>query len=319
MSAPNGDYVRIPLSGSFDDQVNSELHGTLEHETNVESQPAESITSPLTFKFYQHYFDVDTSQVVHRLASALLPNPRTNFIQHSLKPHADLYGPFWIATTLILAAAIGGNVSNYLQSRGAVSSWHYDFQKVTLTSTIIYVYWWLMPLILHAFIHFHRKNKKPQSNDSESDLTDLLDRSDTDSSSYRNKKHSNNFLDVLSTYGYSLAVFVPVSILWTIQISILQWLLFLLAVVVSGAFLIFTLMPSIRKEHPKLATPIIIVMIVLHFGFSLALMIAFFHGSPPPVQQPLTDFANIHEQHAIENAKQFSNVTRLVVDKLKHQ
>ncbi|KAH8862939.1 Protein YIPF1 like [Schistosoma japonicum] len=251
MSAPNGDYVRIPLSGSFDDQVNSELHGTLEHETNVESQPAESITSPLTFKFYQHYFDVDTSQVVHRLASALVPNPRTNFIQHSLKPHADLYGPFWIATTLILAAAIGGNVSNYLQSRGAVSSWHYDFQKVTLTSTIIYVYWWLMPLILHAFIHFHRKNKKPQSNDSESDLTDLLDRSDTDSSSYRNKKHSNNFLDVLSTYGYSLAVFVPVSILWTIQISILQWLLFLLAVVVSGAFLIFTLMPSIRKEHPK--------------------------------------------------------------------
>ncbi|KAK4474333.1 hypothetical protein MN116_000428 [Schistosoma mekongi] len=319
MSAPNGDYVRIPLSGSFEDQVDSELHGTLEHETNVESQQTESTPSPLTFKFYQQYFDVDTSQVVHRLTSALVPNPRINFIQHSLKPRADLYGPFWIATTLMLAAAIGGNVSNYLQSRGAVSSWHYDFQKVTLTSTIIYVYWWLMPLLLHAIMHFHRKNKKPQSNDLENDLTDLLERSDTDSSSFRNTKHANKFFDVLSTYGYSLAAFVPVAILWTIQISILQWLLFLLAVVISGAFLIFALMPSIRKEYPKLATPIIIVMIVLHFGFSLALMIAFFHGSPPSVQQPLTEFGNVHEQNAIENAKQFSNITKLVTDKLKHQ
>ncbi|VDP53627.1 unnamed protein product [Schistosoma mattheei] len=251
---------------------------------------------------------------MHRLASAFIPNPRINFIQHSLKPRADLYGPFWISTTLMLAAAIGGNISNYLQSRREVSSWHYDFQKVTLTSTIIYVYWWLTPLLLHAVMHIHRKNKKPQSNDAESDLTDLLERSDTDSSSFHNAKNASKFFDVLSTYGYSLAVFVPVAILWTIQIDILQWLLFLVGIGISGAFLVFALMPSIRKEYPKLATPIMIVIIVVHFGFSLALMIAFFHGSPP-VLDPLSHTGYIHQQNVLENNKQLSNITVLTTNK----
>ncbi|CAH8634800.1 unnamed protein product [Schistosoma bovis] len=312
MSMSNGDYVRIPLSGSFEDQVDQELQGTLEHNTNIESPKTESSLGPFSFKFYQQYFDVDTSQVLHRLASAFIPNPRINFIQHSLKPRADLYGPFWISTTLMLAAAIGGNISNYLQSRREVSSWHYDFQKVTLTSTIIYVYWWLTPLMLHAVMHIHRKNKKPQSNDAESDLTDLLERSDTDTSSFHNAKNANKFFDVLSTYGYSLAVFVPVAILWTIQIDILQWLLFLVGIGISGAFLVFALMPSIRKEYPKLATPIMIIIIVVHFGFSLALMIAFFHGSPP-VLDPHTGY--IHQQNVLENNKQLSNITVLTTNK----
>ncbi|CAH8644227.1 Protein yipf2 [Schistosoma haematobium] len=314
MSMSNGDYVRIPLSGSFEDQVDQELQGTLEHNTNIESPKTESSLGPFSFKFYQQYFDVDTSQVLHRLASAFIPNPRINFIQHSLKPRADLYGPFWISTTLMLAAAIGGNISNYLQSRREVSSWHYDFQKVTLTSTIIYVYWWLTPLLLHAVMHIHRKNKKPQSNDAESDLTDLLERSDTDSSSFHNAKNANKFFDVLSTYGYSLAVFVPVAILWTIQIDILQWLLFLVGIGISGAFLVFALMPSIRKEYPKLATPIMIIIIVVHFGFSLALMIAFFHGSPP-VLDPLSHTGYIHQQNVLENNKQLSNITVLTTNK----
>ncbi|VDQ03333.1 unnamed protein product [Trichobilharzia regenti] len=181
MSTSNGDYVRIPLSGSFDDQVDSEPQGNLEHE------------------------------VLARLASAVVPNPRTNFIQNSLKPRADLYGPFWIATTLMMASAIGGNVSNYLQSRGEVSSWHYDFQKVTLTSTVIYVYWCLTPLVLHGLMYFRRNSVKSQSNNSESDLTDLLERSDSDSS-FRNSKRVGKFFDILSTYGYSLTIFVPVAV-----------------------------------------------------------------------------------------------------------
>ncbi|VDP82345.1 unnamed protein product [Schistosoma curassoni] len=68
-------------------------------------------------------------------------------------------------------------------------------------------------------MHIHRKNKKPQSNDAESDLTDLLERSDTDSSSFHNAKNANKFFDVLSTYGYSLAVFVPVAVSYAGYIS----------------------------------------------------------------------------------------------------
>lgn len=72
---------------------------------------------------------------------------------------------------------------------------------------------------MHAVMHIHRKNKKPQSNDAESDLTDLLERSDTDTSSFHNAKNANKFFDVLSTYGYSLAVFVPVAVSYAGYIS----------------------------------------------------------------------------------------------------
>ncbi|CAH8870479.1 unnamed protein product [Trichobilharzia szidati] len=315
MSTSNGDYVRIPLSGSFDDQVDSEPHGNLEHETDVGDKQTDVNYSPLTIKFYQQYFDVDTSQVLARLASAMVPNPRTNFIQTSLKPRADLYGPFWIATTLMLASAIGGNVSNYLQSRGEVSSWHYDFQKVTLTSTVIYVYWCLTPLVLHGLMYFRRNSVKSQSNNSESDLTDLLERSESDSS-FRNSKRASKFFDILSTYGYSLTIFVPVAILWMIQINILQWILFLIAVVVSGAFLVFTLTPIIRKEYPKLATPILIGLIVVHCGFSLALMISFFHGSPA-VHHSVTQTVYTNQQNLMENSKQISNTTNSLSLKTK--
>ncbi|CAH8616296.1 unnamed protein product [Heterobilharzia americana] len=216
----------------------------------VEDKKVEANHSFLTLKFYQQYFDVDTSQVLTRLATALVPNPRTNFIQHSLKPHADLYGPFWVATTLMLIAAIGGNISNYLQSRAEVPSWHYDFHKVTLTSSVIYVYWCLMPLVLYGLMHFRRNNVKSQSSDAESDLSNLLERSETDSS-FHSSRRANKFFDILSAYGYSLTIYVPVVILWTIQSSILQWILFLLGLTVSGAFLVFSLTPNIRKEHPK--------------------------------------------------------------------
>ena len=33
----------------------------------------------------------------------------------SLHPNPDLYGPFWLAVTLILSTAISGNIANVLE------------------------------------------------------------------------------------------------------------------------------------------------------------------------------------------------------------
>ena len=60
----------------------------------------------LSIKYYQPFFDVDTKDIADRIkASIFYCNASSNFISVvSEKP--DLYGPFWITTSLIFAAAV---------------------------------------------------------------------------------------------------------------------------------------------------------------------------------------------------------------------
>lgn len=285
------DYVRVPLPSRLDanDGSDPELDGEIEPQNEMTTQPAKRMTSAFNFDFYQQYFDVDTNQVLRRLAFSVFPNPRSNFIQHVLKPRADLYGPFWIATTLILASAIGGNVASYLQSRGRINSWRYDFRKVTLASTVIYMYWWLVPLGIVAFSYM--RSRKSTSSSTEEDQDPLVAQSE---SRVRNRLigvEAHNFVELLSVYGYSLAIFVPVSILWAVPSAIFQWILVLLAILISGAFLSFALFPSFRREHSNIAGPLIVGVVLLHCAFSVGLMMTFFHGSPAPTTTPTVALA----------------------------
>ncbi|CAH8490091.1 unnamed protein product [Dicrocoelium dendriticum] len=282
------DYVRVPLPGDLDSNVESESELVGYSAPSISDGSAESKTS-LTlwnFSFYQQYFDVDTTQVLRRLMASIFPNPRVNFVQYILRPRPDLYGPFWIVTTLILASAIGGNVSSYFQSFGRLTSWHYDFQKVTLASTIIYLYWWLVPLGITGLTYIRSKKANP---DLQADQDLLIDASESrDNVQPSGRYGSFKLTELLSIYGYSLSIFVPVSLLWTFPSSIFRWLLLIIAAAVSCTFLALTLLPGFRRQHQKLAGPLLIGILILQCVFSLGLMFTFFHGAPtgPPGTEP---------------------------------
>jgi hypothetical protein len=76
-----------------------------------------------TLSFYAQFFDVDTSSVLSRCWAALYP--RANFLD-VLEGNPDLYGPFWIATTVIFILFIGGSISQYLAEKG-IGNFAYDF------------------------------------------------------------------------------------------------------------------------------------------------------------------------------------------------
>ena len=71
--------------------------------------------SVFSFGYYQRLFDVDTEDIVARLAWSALPRPKftSNFAKDKIKSKPDLYGPFWICVTLIFSVAIAGNVGNF--------------------------------------------------------------------------------------------------------------------------------------------------------------------------------------------------------------
>lgn len=82
-----------------------------------------------TMSFYAQFFDVDTSAVLSRCGAALFP--RANFLD-VLEGNPDLYGPFWIATTVVLILFLGGTISQYLSTTGS-TPFAYDFRLLSGT------------------------------------------------------------------------------------------------------------------------------------------------------------------------------------------
>lgn len=70
---------------------------------------------------------MDTSSVLSRCWAALYP--RANFLD-VLEGNPDLYGPVWIATTVVFILFIGGTISHYLATTGK-EHFVYDFELLS--------------------------------------------------------------------------------------------------------------------------------------------------------------------------------------------
>jgi hypothetical protein len=80
-----------------------------------------------TLSFYSQFFDVDTNEVLRRCGAAIYP--RANFLD-VLEGNPDLYGPFWIATTVVVILFLTGTISQYL-AREKGKHFEYDFKLLS--------------------------------------------------------------------------------------------------------------------------------------------------------------------------------------------
>uniref|UniRef100_A0A1I7ZDE8 Protein YIPF n=1 Tax=Steinernema glaseri TaxID=37863 RepID=A0A1I7ZDE8_9BILA len=173
--------------------------------------------------YYQQFFDVDAEDVQSRLLNSMIPRFRSNFITDYVQPIPDLYGPFWVSVTLIFTTGIFGNLAKYIQSSGASGqTFENDFGLVTGASTLIALYVIVVPFILYNVIW------------------------------YRQATIQYSYLELLCAYGYSLTVFVPVSILWVIHWEWFRWSLIAVSVFLSGAVLVGSIWPSMKNDPNRL-------------------------------------------------------------------
>jgi hypothetical protein len=89
---------------------------------------------------------------------------------------------------------------------------------VTSSSAVILLYWWLLPTILYLLVRWRQSN---------ADFT---------------------YLEMLCIYGYSLSIYIPVSIIWIIKVPMLQWIVVLIALALSGGVLVFTFWPAFSHD-----------------------------------------------------------------------
>lgn len=261
-NASDFDFKSYPtqpgLNSSLDDSP------VQSHQKQAPFPPGDGSAKPSqwSLEYFQRFFDVDTDTVINRIRGSIYPKYGDNYLQTYIQSKPDLYGPFWVCVTLIITIAISGNVANYLQAAATHKyHWKYDFHAVSTSATAIFSYAWLLPVLVWGYLKYQ--------NDTE--VVNL------------------SILELLCVYGYSLSIYIPIAILWVIQIGFLQVTLVLIGALLSGYILISSIIPAFRQ--PNILPSI--VLIVCHFVFALGLMLYFFHVPPmnstsSPVNIPVT-------------------------------
>eukprot|EP00794_Sanderia_malayensis_P008050 gene8050-8913_t len=198
-----------------------------------------------TFEYYQAFFDVDTNQVLTRILYSMLPTYKRNFLTTKVRPNPDLYGPFWVCATLVFTIAISGNLASYFASEGN-TKWIYDFHKVTFAGLVIYSYAWLIPALLWGFFM------------------------------WRGNQAGFLFLEIVCVYGYSLSIFIPISILWVLPQDWLRWTLVVVGVLLSGSVLVLTFLRAVEDDNKKVLLATIATIVILHCALAIGFKLYFF-------------------------------------------
>jgi hypothetical protein len=252
-----------------------------------------------TFRFYQQFFDVETDQVKTRILYSMFPKPGHSYLDYHVRPKPDLYGPFWVCVTLVFSIAISGNISNYLQTAGSGAKyvWKYDFHKVSYAATAVFFYVWVLPIFLYLVCAWKKSTQI-------------------------------SFLEILCVYGYSLCIYVPISILWVIQVTWLQWLFVMVGSVLSGFVLIQSLWPSLKpapsEDGPRSWSSWALVGVVafLHLLLAIGFMMYFFHvpssalavgANPSPVDavNPIPGSKSVQNPVPVAKAVESSRVSQV--------
>eukprot|EP00090_Calanus_glacialis_P016484 TRINITY_DN2579_c0_g1_i1.p1 TRINITY_DN2579_c0_g1~~TRINITY_DN2579_c0_g1_i1.p1 ORF type:complete len:395 (+),score=135.19 TRINITY_DN2579_c0_g1_i1:51-1235(+) len=253
-----------------------------------------------TLAFYQQFFDVDTTDVKNRLIYSMVPVPGKSFLQHHIRPRPDLYGPFWICCTLVFSIAISGNLADFLQKSvdpEQGTKWHYDFHKVTLAATAVFSYAGLVPASLYGFLWW---------------------------SSSGAGAATLSFLELVCLYGYSLAIYIPVSLLWLVQVSWWQWLCVLAGAGLSGYVLFLPIWPAVRDQAAKSAVIVMAIVLALHLLLACGFMLYFFHvpavaaGSHNTTQTVVTVAPAVDEK-TLENNKAAEETAIKDAEKVKDE
>ncbi|KAA8611628.1 Protein YIP [Pyrenophora tritici-repentis] len=169
-----------------------------------------------SLNFYAQAFDVDTNEVLRRCTSTLYP--RANFLD-VLEGNPDLYGPVWIATTVIVILFLTGTINQYLARKGE-EHFAYDFKLLSGAAGLVYGYTAFVPVGLWG---------------------------------------------VLKWYGSEIVNYTVVA----------------LGLAASAFFLLRNLYPVLSTTEAKTSKILLIVVLVLHAGFAIAIKVLFFAATSP--------------------------------------
>ncbi|MCJ1458127.1 hypothetical protein MMC28_008498 [Mycoblastus sanguinarius] len=207
-----------------------------------------------TLSFYAQFFDVDTSEVLHRCVSSLYP--RASFLD-ILDGNPDLYGPFWIATTVVFILFICGTISQYLSENHDIH-FEYNFRLLSGAAGLIYGYTGLVPVGLWALLRWFGAE-------------------------------SATLVECWALYGYANFIWIPVATISWSPITALNYVFVSIGFLWSVAFLVRNLWLVVNVTEAKVSRVLVIGVVALHAGLAVAIKFLFFAHGSPAVKEPKGD------------------------------
>ncbi|KAA8536877.1 hypothetical protein F0562_029355 [Nyssa sinensis] len=170
-----------------------------------------------TIGAYKPYFDVDTSDVLERIKDSLFPF-KGSFSEKTAN-NPDLYGPFWICTTLIFVAASIGTFVTYVAHKLQKKEWNYDINLVTWSAGLFYGYVTIVPLCLYIILKYFSA--------------------------------PSGLVQLFCLYGYSLFIFIPALCLSVVPLEIFRWAVAGVAGFMSATFVALNLRNHIKSAGER--------------------------------------------------------------------
>ncbi|XAR49114.1 hypothetical protein NMG60_11032184 [Bertholletia excelsa] len=167
--------------------------------------------------YYRPYFDVDTSDVLERIKDSLIPFKGSFSEKNASNP--DLYGPFWICTTLIFVAASIGTFVTYVAHKIQKKEWNYDINLVTWSAGLFYGYVTVIPLCLYIILKYFSV--------------------------------PSGLVQLFCLYGYSLFIFIPALCLSVVPFEIFRWVVAGVAGFLSASFVALNLRNHIMSAGER--------------------------------------------------------------------
>lgn len=225
--------------------------------------------------------------MLSRLIASVLPF-KSPLLFESIASNPDLYGPFWVAATLVFVIGAAANWNSWIKTptenvRACISlmicqsisafgslqahEWSYDFTLMSVSMSVVFGYLGCVPIAIWATMRYYSVPVP--------------------------------FLQLLCTFGYSLTVFVPTAvcadgvvsvclalILVCAQIlciapsNVFAWLAISYATMTASSLLAVSVYPVV-KEHTATANPsvpigLIAAPITTQIGFALIMKFFFF-------------------------------------------
>jgi len=196
-------------------------------------------------EYWTFLFNVDTKDVAQRISlSFVCVYPKFYDV---IAANPDFYGPFWIATTLMFSLAAAGNVAQFfsmlVSGNTPTDGYQYNLTLLTAAAGVIYgfvivlpVIWWVVCKCLKVQVRL---------------------------------------LHLECIYGYSLFIYLPVSIICVVPLTYLRWVMVAVACIVSTSFLVVNSY-QVFKQHMKQGFIILVIMALLHVGLALTCQLVFF-------------------------------------------
>ena len=163
------------------------------------------------------YFNVEVSDIKQKLKGSLIPFNKSFY--ESIEINADLYGPFWIFTTIIFLIALIGNFSSYVHAEDK-TKFVYDYNHVPHAIFIIYGFGFGAPIVLWIIMKF-------------------IFRIDID------------LLTNLCIYGYSYTILIPILLVCIIPFKLVATLALLYFLIHSCTFLFHNMYLVIQQRAQK--------------------------------------------------------------------